>query len=36
VNTFFKVTLPNRWRDFRDTVTDTFHVIHPGDFRVVG
>ena len=36
VNTFFKVTLPNHWRNFRDIVTDTFHVIHPEDFRVVG
>jgi transposase len=35
VNTFFKNTLPHQWRDFRDTVTDTFHVIHPSDFRVV-
>jgi transposase len=36
VTMFFKVTLPNRWRDFRNTVTDNFHVIHPEDFRVVG
>lgn len=36
VNAFFKTTLPNRWRDFRDIVTDTFHIIHPQDFRVVG
>lgn len=36
VNTFFKTTLPNQWRDFRDVVTDTFHIIQPEDFRVVG
>ena len=36
VNAFFKTTLPNQWRNFRDIVTDTFHIIHPEDFRVVG
>jgi transposase len=36
VNTFFKITLPNQWRNFRDIVTDTFHIIQPENFRVVG
>jgi len=36
VNAFFKTTLPNQWWSFRDIVTDTFHIIHPEDFRVVG
>jgi transposase len=36
IKAFFNITLPDRWRTFRDTVTDSFHVIHPDKFRVVG
>ena len=32
---FFKVTLPKHWKSIRDTVSDNFHIIRLGDFRVV-
>ena len=32
---FFKNTLPNQWKTFRDTISDTFNVIRPEDFRVL-
>jgi hypothetical protein len=35
-NKVFKVTLRNRWRDLRDSVTVTLNVIRPGDSRVLG
>jgi len=35
ISGFFKITLPNRWRSFRDRITDTFHIIRPDDFRVL-
>jgi len=35
ISEFFKTTLPNRWRTFRDRITDTFHIIRPEDFRVL-
>jgi transposase len=31
---FFRKTLPNEWRSFRDTVSDNFRVISYKDFRV--
>lgn len=31
---FFRQTLPNEWRSFRDTVSDNFRVISYKDFRV--
>jgi len=33
---FFKSTLPDKWHEIRDTVTDNFHIIHPEKFRVLG
>jgi transposase len=33
---FFTSTLPDRWHEIRDTVTDNFQIIDPGDFRFVG
>lgn len=33
---FFKSTLPKKWKTFRDTVNDNFHIVRPGDFRIVG
>lgn len=33
---FFKTTLPRRWNTIRDTVSDSFHVIRPENFRVIG
>ena len=32
---FFRKTLPNRWQDFRDTVTDNFRVISLKEFKFV-
>lgn len=32
---FFESTLPNRWKSFRDTISDTFHIIQPENFRVL-
>ena len=31
---FFRQTLPNEWRNFRDAVSDNFRVISYKDFRV--
>ena len=33
---FFKSTLPEKWDEIRDIVTDTFHIIDPGKFRFIG
>ena len=33
---FFTATLPEKWHEIRDTVTDNFHIIDPGKFRLVG
>jgi transposase len=33
---FFTATLPENWHEIRDTVTDNFHIIDPGKFRLVG
>ena len=33
---FFKSTLPRNWRTIRDTVNDTFHIVRPDQFRVIG
>ena len=32
---FLRDKVPNRWDDFRDSVTDNFRVINPKDFRLV-
>jgi transposase len=33
--TFLRRTIPKRWDQFRDRITDNFRVISPRDFRVV-
>jgi transposase len=33
---FFRQTIPKRWRDFRDKVTDNFRVISHQNYRVLG
>ena len=33
---FFTATLPEKWHEICDTVTDNFHIIDPGKFRLVG
>ena len=33
---FFRKTLPDRWREFRDTVTDNFRVISHSEYKVIG
>jgi transposase len=33
---FFTATLPDKWQEIRDIVTDNFHIIDPGKFRLVG
>ena len=33
---FFTSTLPEKWDEIRDTVTDNFQIIDPGKFRLVG
>jgi transposase len=33
---FFTTTLPERWHEIRETVSDNFHIIDPGKFRLVG
>lgn len=33
---FFKSTLPEQWKSFRDTVNDNFHIVRPDEFRVIG
>ncbi len=33
---FLREDVPNRWREFRNAVTDNFRVIDPTKFRVVG
>lgn len=35
VRTFFRKTLPANWHHFRDTISDTFHIIRPANFRVL-
>ena len=32
---FLRETVPIRWFEFRDSVTDNFRVIDPKDFRVL-
>jgi hypothetical protein len=32
---FLRETVPVRWSEFRDSVTDNFRVIDPRDFRVL-
>jgi transposase len=32
---FLRQTVPRRWPEFRDSVTDNFRVIDPNDFRVL-
>jgi transposase len=32
---FLRETVPRRWNEFRDSVTDNFRVINPRDFRVL-
>ena len=32
---FFRKTLPDRWREFRDTVTDNFRVISHSEYKVI-
>jgi len=32
---FFRQTIPKKWRDFRDQVTDNFRVISHEGFRVL-
>ena len=32
---FFRHTLPSRWRQIRDFVSDTFHIINRDNFRVL-
>jgi transposase len=32
---FFKSTLPQKWHEIRNTVTDNFHIIDPGKFRLL-
>lgn len=32
---FLREKVPRNWTDFRDSVTDNFRVISPGDFRVM-
>lgn len=33
---FFKTTLPDKWHEIRNTVTDNFQIIRPEKFRVIG
>ncbi len=33
--TFFRKTLPERWTEFRDTVTDNFRVVSTKEFKLV-
>lgn len=33
--TFLRETVPQKWADFCDTVSDNFRVINPSDFRVL-
>lgn len=33
---FFKNTVPDKWHEIRDTVTDNFQIIDPAKFRFVG
>ena len=33
---FFKTTLPDKWKSFRNTVNDNFHIVRPDKFRVIG
>ncbi len=35
IGDFFAETIPKRWKEFRDTVTDNFRVISHQDFRVL-
>ena len=35
IREFFAETIPKRWKEFRDTVTDNFRVISHQDFRVL-
>ncbi|MCP3970940.1 MAG: IS630 family transposase, partial [Rhodobacteraceae bacterium] len=32
---FFRKTLPDRWREFRDTVTDNFRVVSLKEYKVI-
>ena len=33
---FFRKTLPNKWREFTDTVTDNFRIISLDEYKVIG
>ena len=33
--TFLRETVPGKWAEFCDSVTDNFRVIKPGDFRIM-
>ena len=32
---FFRTTLPKKWPEFRDTVTDNFRVVSLKDYKVI-
>ncbi len=32
---FFRKTLPDKWREFRDTVTDNFRVVSLKEYRMI-
>jgi hypothetical protein len=32
---FFRKTLPEKWPEFRDTVTDNFRVVSLKEFKVI-
>lgn len=32
---FFRKTLPNKWREFTDTVSDNFRIISLDEYKVV-
>ena len=32
---FFRQTLPDKWRDFRDTVTDNFRIVSLKEYKLI-
>ena len=32
---FFGQTLPDKWRDFRDTVTDNFRIVSLKEYKLI-
>jgi hypothetical protein len=32
---FFRKTLPDKWREFRDTVTDNFRIISHDEYKLI-